>query len=909
MRKIIFSLVIVTILIGGYSFYEFWLKQQRLTLWSLVPESAVIVYENSDLITTWDNLQTVPTWKTLASVQSIDKLGSHLTLLDSLMGGNGTLRNITSNNPVLISLHITTQDQFDFLYQLEVKNIEGHAAVWQALDQLKDKGFRTTKRNYQGHTLTEISKDKNVLTYIFYQNYFIGSFTPFLVEDVIRTLDNTGSITFEAKHSELFSLVKLQNDAGNLYVNSTKLGDFVNVFVDDLKFNPALINQLVNSTFLDLSFDDKSISLNGFSVGNNPKSFLNTFYNNPATTFELSNLIPSNTAVFYHYSMSDSKKWGEALNTYWAAIKAPSLDRKVSIREQYDVDLNQYFDWIQDEVGLAIMESADLDNPNRLIFIKSNKPNEAHKQLDQLASRSFKSTDSAYVETYDDINITQINVPELPQALFGATFEKFDAVFFTFQDQYIIMANNAEAIKSWYDNYSNDDTWGKSLKSIQFLDQTLNEANYSLYVNSNRAWNIIRANLAPNWLRFSEENRGMIRRFEMGAFQFSYIDDKFYTSVVLNQPEGNTNGAANYLEKQRIDLAAPIITKPVIVRNHTNRSFETLVQDSLNNLYLIDLSGNVIWTDSIGSRIKTDVFQIDFYKNGKLQYLFGTDNDLHIIDRNGDYVSPYPLKVRGDKKIQYLSLVDYDKSKRYRFMVVDEGGDIYLYDKNGKNLEGWTPNKLNGPLASTAFHRRIRTRDRMIAIQQNGVVNVISRTGQMSPGFPIDLKANTSSPPYISTGSDFENSSLTTVTDDGEVVSLNLLGQILKREQLYKPTTDTQFSTLPDALGVSYLFIRKSSNRLAVLDPSGEVLFEKDYLSSSNLNWQYYNFGGGKEIIIVLDKEQEFAYLYNRTGQLINYQPVEASHEIGLLYFSNEDKYQLYKVLDNQFSILEFHYQ
>lgn len=909
MRKIIITLVLVTISGGGYLLYESWFKSEQLTLWSLVPESAVLVYENTDLIDTWNRLQTIPTWESISNIQSIDQLDGHLTLLDSLMGGDDILQRITSKNPVLISLHITSQNQFDFLFQLEVNNIESHAAVWQALDQLKDKGFRSDKRNYQGHTLTEITRDEDVLTYIFYQNYFIGSFTPFLVEDVIRTIDDPQTISFEAQHIGLFSLVKLQNDAGNLYINSKRFGDFINVFADDLKFNSSELNQLVTSTFLDLSFDDKSISLNGFSIVDaKSSSLLTTFYNNPATTFELSNLIPSRTAIFYHYSMTDSKKWNESLQSFWEKNQPQTISSRALILEQYDVDVNQYFDWIQNEIGVATMESNDLDNPNKLAFVKTNDSNEAFKQLSQLADRSLKPSDSAHTEIYDDIRITRISINDFPKSLFGQSFNQFNTTFFTIQDEYIVMANNVEAIKSWYEDYSNDNTWGKSLKSIQFLDETLKEANFSLYVNSNRAWNAIRDNLSSDWLRFSEENSGVIRRFEMSAFQFSYIDNKFYTSVVFNQLQGNINSDANYVERQSIEFAAPIITKPYIVRNHTNGEFETLLQDSLSNLYLIGADGEVLWTDSIDQRIKTDVFQVDYFKNGKLQYLFATDYDLHLIDRNGDYVAPYPIRIKEDKKIDYLSLVDYDKSKRYRFMVADESGDIYLYDKNGKNLDGWKPKKLSGALAAPAFHRRIRSRDRMVAVEKKGILNVISRTGQMSKGFPIDLKANSNSPVFVSAGSSFENSTLTTITDEGEIVSVNFLGQILKREQLYKPTTDTRFSTLPDALGQSYVFIRNSANRLAVIDPAGEVLFEKDYLSSDNLIWQYYNFGGGKEIILVLDKGQEFAYLYNRSGQLINYQPIEVSQEVSLLYFSTEDEYRLFKVFGNQFSILEFNY-
>ena len=909
MKQFAITILAISLLGIGYVFYEQWFKTSNETLWSFVPESAIAVFENENLLDTWESLQSTETWNNLSNVHSFGLIGDRLNSLDTVMGGNGALAKITNNNRLLTSLHITSEHQFDFLFQIEIDDIESHAGVWQALDKIQEMGFRSQSRTYQGHTLTEITDGESAFTYIFYQNFFIGSFTPFLVEDVIRTIDTKGSTSFEAQHRSLFSLVKLQNDHGNLYVNSSRIGDLVGVFVDELQYAPEVLNDLLKSTFLDVSFDDKNISFNGFSTQSNIPNFLNTFHENPASTLRLSNLIPQRTSTYHHISFNDAVKWNSSLQEFWSNSQPDIVALRKQLQEKNDVDVSQYFKWIHDQIGFAVLESNNHDAPPQLLFVPTKDPTEAFKDLNQLVSRTLNAGDSIYKETYDNIEIAQITVSDFPKALFGNLFSGFESTYFTFLDEFIIMSNNAEEIKNWYDSYTSDNTWGKSLKTIQFLDATLKEANYTLYIKTDRSWNSIKSHLSPKWTRFMDENAGVFRRFEMGAFQFSYIDSKFYTNIVLQQPESGPNAGVNYNTKQAIDFATPIVTTPFIVRNHNTRDFEVLLQDSLNNLYLIGSEGEVLWNDSIGHRINSEVFQIDFYKNGKLQYLFASSEHLFVVDRNGDSVPPYPKEINyGDEKIEFLSLVDYDKSKNYRFMVSTNGGNIYLYDKNGKNLDGWKPRELGSRLSASAFHRRIRSRDRMIAVEKRGMVNVISRTGLMSGGFPIDLKSDTQGAPYISVGSDFENSSLTTITQSGEIVSINFNGEIIKRQQLYKPTPDTEFSTLIDVMGQSYLFVRKSANRLAIMDSNGEILFEKDYLSSNNLSWQYYNYGGNKEIIIVLDKDQEFAYLYSKNGQLINYQPVEASQPVGLLYFTTEDNFRLYKVYGNQFSVLEFSY-
>ena len=904
MKKALISFALVIIAGGSFYVYNNWFSADRPTLWSLVPGSAVLVFENSNLLKTWESIRQKPTWQNLEVIKDVRDLNDQFTRIDTLVGA-GYLETILSDNPVLISLHVTSSNKFDYLFQLEIKSIEHHTAVWQALEKFENLGFEQLTRNYQGYSLTEISGDDLLFTYIFYQNYFIGSFTPFLVEDVIRTLDRSSSNAFYDQHNSLFTLVRLQNDEGNFYINVDLLDDFLGLFTDDRKFKTDLTNSS-GSTFFDVSIEDKNILLNGFTLLDSSSTFLSTFHSNSPSLFELADHIPTNTAILHHFSFNDGMRWDDLKEVYWQKT-APDIGRRRSgLKKNLDIDVKQYFDWIGNELALALLESQDVDNPNKLVFVKSSDIDRANRQLTELANRSLPQGDSLYYENYQGIRITQVNFEEFPELLFGSLFDQFERTFVTMVNQSVILSNDINALKKWYDDYLNDNTWGKSVKKIQFLDATLKEANYSIFLETNRAWNTIKNYLSDDWAHFIEENSGVIRRFEMAALQFSYVEDKYYTSLVLNQPEDDTNGSGRYAEKVIIDFASPLVSKPAIVRNHNNRQFETLLQDSLNNIYLVNANGEVLWTDSIAHKIISDVFQIDFYKNGKLQYLFAGDQHLYVIDRNGDPVAPYPLQIFEEQKIEFLSLVDYDNSKRYRFMVVDENGNIYLYDKNGKNLQGWTPRTLDGPLTSPAEHQRIRTRDRMVAIQKVGVVNVISRTGQMSRGFPIDLKADTESSGFITIGSSFGKSELTTITNDGEIVSMNLEGQILKRNQLYKPNPETTFTDIPDALGVSHLFVRRDENRLAVLNLEGEVLFEKDYLSSNDLEWQYYNFGGGNEIIIVLDKEQEFAYLYDRRGQLINYQPVSASHKIALLYFASENIFRLYKTYQNQFSILEF---
>ena len=130
--------------------------------------------------------------------------------------------------------------------------------------------------------------------------------------------------------------------------------------------------------------------------------------------------------------------------------------------------------------------------------------------------------------------------------------------------------------------------------------------------------------------------------------------------------------------------------QPFVVRSHVDKSLEVLVQDSLNQIHLVSSNGSVLWSMQMDGPLIGELFQVDYYKNGKLQYLFATEGKLHIIDRLGNYVPPFPVTTQAND-IEYLSLVDYDHSRNYRFLITDASGKIWMYDKQGTNLEGWMP--------------------------------------------------------------------------------------------------------------------------------------------------------------------------------------------------------------------------
>ena len=90
-----------------------------------------------------------------------------------------------------------------------------------------------------------------------------------------------------------------------------------------------------------------------------------------------------------------------------------------------------------------------------------------------------------------------------------------------------------------------------------------------------------------------------------------------------------------------------IVVKPTLVKNHRTNDLNIIFQDLDNELILTNLNGNKIWSKKFESSIISDIYQIDMYKNGRLQFVFLTYEYLYIVDVKGNIVKkPLIRKIR-----------------------------------------------------------------------------------------------------------------------------------------------------------------------------------------------------------------------------------------------------------------------
>lgn len=877
MRATLITVSILLLVGAGYFTFEKWSEPANISPWSFIPTSSSIVYESENAHQTLLRLEEQQIWQTLNSIDGFSSLKTNVEQLEEITGNQ--LGSLLNDNSLLVSIHPVSRNELDFLFVLEINSLPAHSILATVQDHFQ-KQFPKKRRTYLDLELIEIIGLEETFTFMFYKNYLLGSFSAFLVEDAIRSLQNE-TPPFVAEFPQSTNVAKLQNDDGNLYININSFQDLLDNFSN---IPPISIGEF---SFLDLQSSDKSIQLNGFTFLDENEGFLSPHANVTPGSFDLGTIIPLHTSYAFHYSFNSGETWGAKQQTYLQRTQPEIWKAATTLQQQVDLDLKYLYSLLDEEIGLLHFER--LTTTDKALVLEVTNPEQATGYLDDISRQLANAKgDTLYSQQYRDLEIKHMMAEEFPSAVLGDIGLGFPSSYYFTINSFLIFSNSPNQLQKIIDAIRDENTWAKSLRKNEFLSRINQASNFSLFVNTPEFWSRIQKSISPFWKETFTQNSTLLKSLDNIAIQFSNVDGRFFTNVVIAQSEAPVSSSKSPEPSKTAILSDVITTKPFLTRSEALNTFDILVQDSTNTVYQFNEDLELTWELSVDSQISSEIHQIDYYKNDKLQYVFTTKNQLHILDSNGQYLPEFPKTIENIASIIFFGIIDYDGSKNYRFSYVDNEGNIYLSDKNGTLLKGWNPNAGNEPLIKSMEHQRIGKRDVMIAFTKSGKLHLKNRRGESTSPFPIDFKTPVMPSYHLKAGSNLENSSISWTSEEGEWIEVSLQGKIIKREQLYKPTATTTFTILNDISEEHFLIVSKDDQGLRVLDPKGEELFSKGYLNVES-DQQFYRITAGRELVIVRDIENERIHIFNLEGRLLTGGPLEGSQNISLIFSSKQD--------------------
>jgi hypothetical protein len=876
-NPLLITVLILFVLIAGYFSYQRFFSSSQLTLWDLVPTETVLVYENSDCKSCLQDLKNSPIVKIIRNASITTGSKDSLSALQDLI--------LSFQQPTLVSLHVTKKDEFDFTYY-----IHNTPNFQQKIDLLTNqfvsmKGLKITQREFQTVPINEINYQGRTFSSALIEDIWVGSFSPILVEDVIRTFKSEQKNSFKDIISSVYQLPRIKNDGGNLYVHLHNLSQWFSIFTKES--SNFLIDHFGHSSLLDAKVSDNKLELNGFSYHpmNEKEFFLSAFQEQNPVEFKLKNVISNRTLIVNDFGISNGEKFFSRLSQI---SKNPYKDSLAAILASAKADPQTLYKGFSGEISVCFLESRK-ESLTKVLLLNDEKTSGGWFNLFKSISEAA-TTDSLFIDKYSGYEIFEMPIHGLPEKLFFPLVNGFGNSYYTMIGKTLCVGENIEELKKFLDDVDQENTWGKSVSQNRFLESTLLESSVSIFINTRRIRHLLGLNLQPKWQNFLEENKDAFNQLGMGAIQFSHLNETYYTNIAWSFKNTTESEKPKPADRYITNFTSGI-ARFSIAQSHVDNSREALVQDSAKNLSLVSDEGKILWQLALPDFIQGEIQQVDFFNNGKLQFLFSTPGSLHVVDRLGNYVKPYPVAI-GEKDIDHLSIIDYDHSKKYRFLISSKDGRLWMYDKEGKNLEGWQPRAVDEQLITSVNHHRILGKDYLIAIRKDGFVFLMNRRGELVKNFPLDLGSRLEGDYFLEVGKKTSDTYFSVVSADGVLFKFNLQGKVEGRDVLVKNSPEARFSLVSEKKFKSYVVLRREPKLFTVFDESTNEIIKSDYIGNNPVDVNFYSFGNGKDFIVVTDLSQDLSFVYDRKGKLITPIPIDG-HWLKI-YPTEGDKLKVY---------------
>ncbi|MBI3519541.1 MAG: hypothetical protein HY062_09330, partial [Bacteroidetes bacterium] len=343
------------------------------------------------------------------------------------------------------------------------------------------------------------------------------------------------------------------------------------------------------------------------------------------------------------------------------------------------------------------------------------------------------------------------------------------------EDRLLFFTNKA-ILNYYHQSVSNSTLLGKNKNFMKYAADNLSlDCNYLYYENAElmKAHNLNSIITAEElWL---SENA-------MSHLSVTAKNYKNTIQVRINathaQPKTDANSMLGALWTFKADS---VITSPAhLFTNHLTQENELCFQDENNQVYLINSTGNLIWKKKINEAVQSDIYTVDIFKNGKFQMLFNTKNYLHLIDRNGNEVQGFPVKLPA-RVTSDITLLDYEGNKDYRLFLACADKRIYNFNLYGVKTEGFVPVKTDAEVVLPMNYMRVGASDYLITADVEGKIYAFSRKGEGRIDFKNKVIENLDHL-YVLAGNNLDNTKLIYVDDKNNL--LNKISLTDKKEAL-----------------------------------------------------------------------------------------------------------------------------
>ncbi len=876
----------------------FYIQKKQLpeiNIINAVPSDAAIIIESNNFFSLLHKEKpNNQIWSELINIDNINKFNKKINKLDTIISGNENLKNILKNRKVIISVHNIGKTNSDFLFLVKIKSLNETKLIKNIILNRFNKN-NITQRKYNNTNILEIKHiDNSTFYFAFVKGIVIYSKSSILVEDAIRQSETPNSLADNYDFKKV-SETAGKNVSANIYVNFKTFPILLSHCLNNkTQETISAFTNFANWAELDLNIKKDALLLNGFTYSNDSAAnYLNIFLKQKPVDNKIKQILPSNTSIFLSLGISNFEQFSVDLNNFRKNNNTLSKYTKYinKIKSRYNIDINKITtDIFDEEIALAFsdIENNNIHN-NSVIIVRTKSKSLSEELLTNTLKEICKIDHINYNSLVGNISIdkdTQYKIFKMPLKgifynQFGSIFKDVENKYFAFIDNFIVFSDSKKSLNNFIHSYIRGKTLENEMGFQQFSDYLSSESNFYFYSNLFRSPIIISEFLNPKLKKGLNTYINNFRKFQAFAIQFRNSNNLIYNNLFLKYiPE--IKEEAHTIWETHLDTS--INFKPQFVINHYTQEKEIFIQDLNNKIYLINKVGRILWKYQLSEKINSKIYQVDYFKNKKLQILFSTKNKIYLFDRNGNTVEKYPIKLRSPSTVG-LSLFDYDNNKNYRLFIPCKDKKVYCYNIEGNIINGWNFNNTDTKVTSEVKYFRVNEKD-YIVFADKFRIYILDRKGNERVHLSSHFTKSKNNNFIIDNANSTTNSRIVSTTANGIVKYIYFNGKIEEKnlgnysENHYFDYQDINSDGLKD-------FIFLDNKKLNVISNSGKLIYEYKFDSEINFEPIYFQFSYNDRKLGFVSKKANKLFLINNNGKLYNGFPLEGNTPFSIGYLNN----------------------
>lgn len=860
MKKIAL-IVFGIVLLGGIGFALWWVNEREREV--DVPKESFIPYNSAVVINVNANADLLPK---VATAFDREIKAFRKSMLSRVVDTLKQASQVDTSSYVM-AIRVEGKQSIRFLYVLNRSGLFSRGDVHAFLQKMFA-GVQVKERKYNNQKIYLASRGKDEVCYAVVGGMVLVSNSELYVEDAVNQLSNPNED--EKDGAPRFKNVNRYFSAGaglNVFLNTTCFSDLLPLLLQkDFIAKQTNIAKWFKWGALDGEIKPSGVSFNGFVHYDGLKAaFPVAFKGQLPQDSKLDAVMPADVKSVSILALSDVKNYLASLETYrYGAGQIENVrKRKQEFARLFGDKLDE--EWqalLKGEWGkgtLSYDASRKQEEGIVVVHVKAGSLARGllEKMLKSYASKSGISETSLYrsfaLDKDKKVSYFKMPVPDFAGVMWGYVLGGIATNYVLVEDNYVVFSSSERGLQVFASDYMRrlsvrDQEWYQKLRT------KLSSKSNWMYLSEIIAMLPYYEQVTKGALReLLERNKEGMEVFSSLGLQWVCEGDMLYHTLFLSTEEVEQK-QAQIMWQTRLD--ARMSMKPTIVVNHNTGERELFVQDEGNTIYLINDVGRILWKLPIEGKINSEVYQVDMFKNGKLQYLFSTPGHLYLIDRNGNYLPRFPLAFKSPCE-RGISVADYENNKNYRVFAPGADHHVYLYEVSGNFVKGWDVPKSDNDIVSKIYHFRVEGKDYLVYADRYRLY-ILDRKGKerVKVSTLLNLSANTSL--YLTK----QNGQMKMAFMDanGEIVLVNFRGQVerIKGEEMIGGGMFNVEDVNNDGQDE---FIYTLKNRIVVMDNKGKLLFEKHW-EDSELDFPYiYRFSARDSRIGIMDGKGERLFL------------------------------------------------